>query len=343
MPLVAIDRVPQRSPRERGSVSIHPDLTVVVPVHNSQRHVAPLTDQLVTTSTLSIEVILVDDCSTDASGAAVDDAARHHSHVTAVHLPSQKGAGVARNVGFGYATGRYTLFFDVDDIIHTRALHQTISALDSTNADVAILSYLYQRGPDRPASGMVSHDVDIFGRYITGSGITVTTLDKAPKLLELTNYPWNKILRTDRYRDVGLRFGSTPVHNDILGHWQALLGARSILLTDDAIATHVVHEGEGNLTNRRGESRLTLFDALDETYSFLEQRPPLRQHYASNYWSFAARTVTWAEQRILPEFRETYRMRRREHMTRIDLGDFVRLRRRRDPALADTLITMSTL
>ena len=54
-------------------------------------------------------------------------------------------------------------------------------------------------------------------------------LDEVPQLLGFTNYPWNKVIRTDHYHRTGLRFGATQVHNDILGHWLTLVDADQVL------------------------------------------------------------------------------------------------------------------
>ncbi len=83
--------------------------------------------------------------------------------------------------------------------------------------------------------------------------IRVASLDEVPRLLGFSNYPWNKVVRTARYRRVGLTFGKTPVHNDILGHWQMLLGADSLVLVDDPLCTHVVTEDGKNLTNESSD------------------------------------------------------------------------------------------
>ena len=90
--------------------------------------------------------------------------------------------------------------------------------------------------------------------------------DEVPQLLGFTNYPWNKIARTDHYRRTGLRYGATQVHNDVLGHWLTLVDAETILLIDQPLCTHIVGEGGRNLTNRESRARLSLIDALDETW-----------------------------------------------------------------------------
>lgn len=317
------------------------DLSVVIPVHDGERHVNRVAEQLLSIPDLSMQVVLVDDCSQDTSGELIAALAADEDRVDAIRLPHQSGAGVARNAGFRVATGRYTLFFDVDDVLHPDTVTHAVRLMDSTEADVAILSYDYQRGLGEERAGMVDHDVEIWDRYVGQSHQVLTTLEHAPKLLEMTNYPWNKVIRSERYRELGLRFGSTPVHNDILGHWLTLLGSANIVLVNRVIATHVVREGERNLTNRRGVSRLTLFDALDETYSYLESRPALRQRYANHYWAFALRTMEWAGRRIHEDWAEEYRLRRREHIQRMDLGDYARMRLRRDPQLADAIVQRS--
>ena len=147
------------------------------------------------------------------------------------------------------------------------------------------------------------------------------------------------MLRTNKYRRAGLRFSETPVHNDILGHWSSLLFADQVLLLDRVICTHVVKASGRHLTNRQSRQRLSLFDALDETYSLLEGTPAWREAFAGDYWRFAIRTCNWAGDRISAEYLPEFEGRRREHLLRIDIGDFIRLRMDEDPALAETIVT----
>ncbi len=143
------------------------------------------------------------------------------------------------------------------------------------------------------------------------------------------------------FKDVGLRFGSTPVHNDILGHWYSLLFARKIQLLAADLCTHVVESDAGNLTNRNSRVRLTLFDALDETYTLLEDYPELRHLYANQYWDFTARVTAWAQRRLDPELRDEFKRLRREHVLRVDLADFTRMKLKRNPELAASLVRLA--
>ncbi|RYZ28948.1 MAG: glycosyltransferase, partial [Propionibacteriaceae bacterium] len=250
---------------------------------------------------------------------------------------TNRGAGIARNRGLELATGRYALFFDADDEIHPSSLAAAVTGLDETSADVAFLPYRYRRGHASTFEGMNVFDLAAWGRYMP-TGRRLTHLAEVPQLLGFSSYPWNKVLRTDHYRRAGLRFGGTPVHNDILGHWLTLLDADGILLLDQPLCTHIVSAGGRNLTNRESRARLSLVEALDETYTELERRPEKRSRYAQHYWDFVLRVGGWATTRLTPEVVDEFNLKMHRHLLRMDLGDYARLRLRRDPLLADLVL-----
>jgi hypothetical protein len=312
-----------------------PDLSVVIPMHNASSTVVGVVESFLQIEAVAVEVIVVDDASTDDSVDRVAALGRPEGLVE--RFDTTHGAGVARNLGFERATGRYTLFFDADDEIHPVALTSAIGALDDTSADVAMMPYRYRRGQASGAEDMNSFDDAAWRSYATAPR-RVARLGDVPRLLGFSNYPWNKVARTDHYRQTGLRYGSTPVHNDVLGHWLTLLDARGILLLDQPLTTHVVNEGGRNLTNRESRARLSLVDALEETYTALEARPDKRNRYSHHYWDFVLRVAGWATTRLTPEVRDEFNLRLQHHLLRMDLGDYTRIRQRRDPGLAVRIV-----
>jgi hypothetical protein len=166
----------------------------------------------------------------------------------------------------------------------------------------------------------------------------VTRLNDVPRLLGFSNYPWNKLVRTEHYRRTGLRYGSTPVHNDVLGHWLTLLDASTLLLLDEPLCTHIVAVGGRNLTNRESRARLSLIDALNETYTELEARPEKRNRFSHHYWDFVLRVSGWAKSRLTPDVVDEFNLGLQQHLLRIDVGDFTKIRIRRDSGLASRLV-----
>ena len=319
-------------------MTTRPDLSVVIPMHNASATVSAVVQSFLAIEAAAVEVIVVDDASTDDSLQQL--AALDRPGLTIERFPTNQGAGLARNRGLERATGRYTLFFDADDEIHPRTLVTAMGALDDTGADVAMMPYRYRRSDSPQSEEMNSFDVTAWGRYAT-SPRRITRLDDVPRLLGFSSYPWNKLGRTDHYRATGLRYGSTPVHNDILGHWLTLLDADHILLLDQPLCTHIVNEGGRNLTNRESRARLTLLDALEETYTALEARPEKRNRFSHHYWDFVLRVTGWATTRMPPDVRDEFNLRLQHHLLRIDLGDFTRIRLRRDSGLASRIIRHS--
>ncbi len=313
------------------------DLSVVVPVHDAAATVPVLVETILSIDELRVQVVLVDDASSDDSLAVIRGLAADSDRVVALHHDHNRGAGVARNTGFATAIGRYTLFFDADDQLHPDALVAAVRGLDATGADVAMMSYHYRRGESLD-TGMNTFDHETWEQYLGAEPRRLDRLDRLPRLLGFSNYPWNKVLRTEVYRCAGLRFGTTPVHNDILGHWYSLLFARSILLLNRPICTHIVGASGQNLTNRHSDVRLALFDALDETYDLLEANPGLRNRYSHYYWSMVLRVAGWAGSRIHPDHAQAFRLRLQTHLLRANLADFTRMRLKRDPGLADAIL-----
>jgi glycosyltransferase involved in cell wall biosynthesis len=316
-------------------VTTRPDLSVIIPVRNASATVVRLVKSFLAVDGIEVEVIAVDDASTDDSVELVS--ALGDQRVRVERLDANYGAGVARNRGFARAAGRYALFFDADDLIAPDALLTAIEALDATGADTAFTPYRYRRGEAGSFEGMHSYDHAVWSQYATRKRRLVDLTD-VPRLLGFSNYPWNKVINSDHYRHTGLRFSSTPVHNDILGHWLTLLDARKLVLVDEPLCTHIVEANGANLTNRRSRARLTLFDALDETYDALEQRPAMRQRYSHHYWSFALRVADWARDRVALDAKEEFNLRLQTHLLRMDLADFARMRARRDPTLASAVV-----
>lgn len=311
------------------------DLTIIVPVYNAMAHLDALIADILRLDDVSTQVIFVDDGSTDGSTAHVEALAKTHAHFTALRNAGNLGAGVARNTAFPHAKGRYTLFFDVDDRLHGQEIAPAIATLDQTGADLGIFGYEYER--DEDSSAMLDSDARIWFGALGDAASRTITLGDVPTLLGFTNYPWNKLMRTDFFQEKGLKFGSTKVNNDVLGHWFGLLYARKITLINKVLCTHIVLRNGTNLTNQRNALRMEMFAALHETYDLLSSMPDLRQRYAHHFWAFAMKLAGWSRSRLADEYLEAFRAELQRLVSRINLSDYARMRIRRSPRLAHSL------
>ena len=103
-------------------------ISVIVPVYNKWAYLQRSIDSILAQDVRGMEVVLVDDASTDGSGELCETLYGGRDGVRILHLPENGGAGAARNAGMRVAEGRYIAFVDADDIVHPgylRRLYET--------------------------------------------------------------------------------------------------------------------------------------------------------------------------------------------------------------------------
>ena len=99
-------------------------VSIVIPVYNTGKYLAEAIDSVINQTYKNIEIILVDDGSTDNSPAICDTYAADYENIYAIHK-TNGGASTARNIGIEKAAGEYVIFFDSDDIL----LEEAVSTL----------------------------------------------------------------------------------------------------------------------------------------------------------------------------------------------------------------------
>lgn len=112
-------------------------VSVIVPVYNVEKHLDRCVESLVTQSYPNLEIILVDDGSTDQSSAMCDSWSCKDNRVSVIHKENA-GAGMARNTGLAHASGRYVLFVDSDDYIQRTAVEKCLCEAGTTKADIVM-------------------------------------------------------------------------------------------------------------------------------------------------------------------------------------------------------------
>ena len=97
------------------------DISVIVPCYNADRYLNVCLESLKAQKTPLIEMILIDDGSTDATGAILDAFAAGEPRARVLHMPNS-GVSAARNRALELATGRYIAFVDADDALEENGL-----------------------------------------------------------------------------------------------------------------------------------------------------------------------------------------------------------------------------
>ena len=216
-------------------------LSVIVPVYNVEAFLPDCLDSILGQTGFEMEILLVDDGSSDGSGAICDEYGRQDSRVRVLHL-SNGGVSNARNTGIAHATGEFIVFVDSDDTLVPNA-YQTCADYLSEHAEPDCLIFGYnviKNGQIRP---VIPHA----GNYVKetfGSAYTELLL---PFLI---NSPVNKIYRKNVLTSSGAIFPSEmALGEDLLFNNRYLRHCRRISVLDRALYNYF-HRDNGSLTTR---------------------------------------------------------------------------------------------
>lgn len=177
-------------------------VSVVVPAYNMEKYISRCLDAICGQSFRDLEILVIDDGSTDKTYEIACEYAKSDSRVTAIHKENG-GVSSARNFGIEKSHGEYILFADPDDLIEIDGIEVLVKAM--TDSDVDLVSCEYSRWHD---DGTKLQDYD----FISGKRVFSSDNDILDFILhELADYHvgyevWNKLFKTDIIRDNNIKF-----------------------------------------------------------------------------------------------------------------------------------------
>jgi CDP-glycerol glycerophosphotransferase len=252
----------------------HPLISVVIPVCNVADYLPECLDSVLGPPRADVEVIAIDDASSDGGGKLLDERAAADSRLRVLHLKSNAGPGHARNVGLETATGEYVWFVDGDDRLADGALtaiQARLSGLDGVpesgdggrRPDVLLIDWVsgYPDGRTEPSPGR-----DLLGRVPpVGS-----TLAELPRLIDLTMTSWSKLLRREFLVRLGVPFAA-GIHEDVVVTCAALLEAESIAALNQ-VCYRYRRERPGSYMATTGTGHLAIFASYERVFALLAAR-----------------------------------------------------------------------
>lgn len=122
-----------------------PKVSVIVPVYNVEKYLARCVNSLRNQSLTDIEIILVDDSSSDSSLALCNQFAKDDLRIKVIHKPNE-GAGMARNAALAIATGKYIGFVDSDDYVARDMFKTLYEKAEQYHSDLVLSGVLYVGG-----------------------------------------------------------------------------------------------------------------------------------------------------------------------------------------------------
>lgn len=172
-------------------------VSIIVPVFNVQPFLAEALDSVIHQTYDNLEIIIVDDGSTDCSGELCDDYAKKDRRIIVIHQEN-KGLSAARNAGLDIMTGEVVAFLDPDDAYHPDYIRTMLEAMNRENVELVICKYTTHQTVGRMSP---SYNGKASPRIKQGTYDYCSVLRAIADGM-VNSYAWNKLYRSELWKDI---------------------------------------------------------------------------------------------------------------------------------------------
>ena len=173
-------------------------ISVIVPIYNVEPYLRRCIDSIINQTYKNLEIILVDDGSTDGSGEICNKYEQQDERIRVIHKKNG-GAADARNKGLEVMTGKFVSFVDSDDWIEYNFYENMIEQAIKYNADIVVSNYNY-----------VSDNGDIICRYEKNDKVRYNTEEAMNEMIHdgfIQAVIWNKLYLKSCIKDIRFKVG----------------------------------------------------------------------------------------------------------------------------------------
>ena len=214
------------------------EISVIIPAYNAIDYLDEALDSIINQSFEDLEIICVDDGSTDTTLERLEYYASKDSRVQ-VYTQENQGPGGASNTGLSKAKGKYVYFMDADDILELNALEELYNIMEEKELDFVIFK-------------AINYDQDT-DKYFEDSYFTMPRLhevvgddvfdwrDIGNTIFDICVTPWSKLYRHDLIKKSGAQFPLELIYHDNIFFWEIMFNSSRICFYDKILYTRRVH------------------------------------------------------------------------------------------------------
>ena len=207
-------------------------ISIIIPVYNAAEFIIKDTLKSIENQTMDfedIEVILVNDCSSDNTEELLNEYAKEHKNIVPIHLRENAGGPAKpRNIGITYATADYLMFLDQDDTFRENACEVLYNKISSENVDLVCGNYTLVNETTKQKTVCFEYS------WAEEEEIKINNIKENPNFLDIGVVVWSKIFRRDFVIKNNLKFVEW-IGEDLYFSVRALLLAEGIILLKNFI------------------------------------------------------------------------------------------------------------
>ncbi|WP_051207850.1 glycosyltransferase [Butyrivibrio sp. AE3006] len=238
-----------------------PLISVIVPCYNVENYLAECVDSLLRQTYKNLEILLVDDGSTDDTGKIAGKYADKNENISYIYRENG-GLSAARNTGIDNSNGRYIAFVDSDDWVDCDYFSKLYEAIRTGNADIAVCGYKKEDAEQ----GIVTFDES---KVLSSHSAMKYLGDIYPKENVLLIIACNKLFKREIF--ASYRFLEGKIHEDEFAAHRIIAEADSVSVISDTLYHYRIREGSITSSDRaQSLRRLDYLDALQDRLEYTE-------------------------------------------------------------------------
>lgn len=262
-------------------------VSIVIPVFNGEQYIEGCVRYVKAQTYKNLEVIFVNDGSTDKSGEACERATAGDDRFQVIHKENG-GTARARNKGLENAHGRYITFFDVDDEYAPDMIEKMVSLMETESADMVVCGYYFKIENEYNGRNMTTYLEEKrypYSVYRSFKDMKRDYIDIWDR--DMFSNVWNKLYRMDKIRKHGMRFRDGHVYTeDRVFNRLFLSNDPSVAILDECLY-YYVRERVGSTTEKYRDDA---FQIRDKEYN------EFKEHFrALGVWNKKAKEYTCRE------------------------------------------------
>lgn len=234
-----------------------PLISIIVPVYNVKNYLEKCLQSICGQTYKNLEIILIDDGSSDGSGELCDLFAQRDGRIRVFHQ-ANAGQSAARNRGLAVAQGEFLGFVDSDDWIESDMYEFLYRLLKENGADISICSHYRDKGGNS-VSKYASGERFVFTR---DEGMRALAIDK-----HVRNYMVDKLFRRSLF--AGIVFPVNRVFEDMAICYRVFYGAEKLVMQDTPKYHYMIREGSTMQSKYNPWKEYQLFLAVCEQNDFI--------------------------------------------------------------------------
>ena len=267
----------------QNKISYTPKVSVIIPVYNVEKYLRECLDSVVNQTLREIEIICVDDGSTDSSLDILKEYASKDNRITVI-AQQNLHAGVARNAGLAVARGEYLSFLDSDDFFELNMLEKLVDNITAFNSDIALCKCsLYKEDTKEISEKELDFSLNL--NLLPSDGYFIPKKLAGRLFSVCQGFPWDKLFRKSFIEKNGRKFQNLMNTNDAYFSFTSLAMAEKVSFMKDRLIFKR-HKHGTSLSDGRNKHPDCFVYAIDAIEKDLK-RYKIYDLYKNSFWEWA--------------------------------------------------------